>query len=302
MRMPLRGCVNPHCILLAASSPQMVCSASMTWNGFPLQKYLERIGLSLPPGADEQGLQRLHSCQAFSIPFENLDIHLGRSISLEPPDLAAKILERNRGGYCFELNGIFLLALEALEFTARPCAARVLYRPEGPGPRTHEAIIVTIDGRNWLADVGFGGPGLRLPLRMVQDQIQEQYGERYRLKRDRDFGIVLQKESGNEFLNLYAFNDSELTLAVDLEMANHYTSTWPSSVFRLHRMCSLARPWGRVTLSDMELTTYRDGQSVSRTLPAGPAYVAAISEHFGIDLDAKYEEFIPLETSGARTA
>jgi N-hydroxyarylamine O-acetyltransferase len=155
-------------------------------------------------------------------------------------------------------------------------------------------LIVTISGNKWLADCGFGGPGLRSPLALITDQIQEQYGERYRLRQDPELGMVLQKETQNIFIDIYAFNENELTLDIDIDMANHFTSTWPASIFRLHRMCSLAHPWGRVTLSDMELAVYRDGQCVKCTLPAGPEYMASIAEHFGIDIDARYEDLAPL--------
>ena len=62
-------------------------------------------------------------------------------------------------------------------------------------------------------------------------------------------------------------------------------------------MCALPKPWGRITLSDMELNIYQDGQSVSRILPPGPEYMAAIAEHFGIKLNAEYADFAPLDTA-----
>jgi len=266
----------------------------MNSTGFPLQKYFERIGLRRPPQCDLEGLRQLHSGHAFSIPFENLDIHLGQTISLKPEDLVSKILHRKRGGYCFEMNGLFFLALTALDFEVRQLTARVLYGRTDPGPRTHHVLIVTIEGREWLADVGFGGHGLRLPIAFGTDQVQEQYGERYRLKRDPKLGTVLQKETQSEILDLYAFREDELTLQTDLEMGNHFTSTWPASIFRLRRMCSLAQPWGRITLSNMDLTISRDGQSISRVLSAGPEYMSAIAEHFGIHLNARYEDLAPL--------
>jgi len=262
--------------------------------GFPIAQYLKRIGLSSNPGPDEDGLCLIHSAQAFAIPFENFDIHLGRPISLSPKDLIDKILSRKRGGYCFELNGLFRLALTALGFTVHPRLARVLYGRKDAGARTHQVLIVTISGKRWLADNGFGGPGLRLPLPLNTGQVQEQFGEVYRLRRDPELGTVLQKETRHGFSDLYAFDENELTLEIDIETANHVTSTWPSSVFRLRRMASLPDPTGRVTLADMELAIYRNGQSVSRTLPAGPQYMAALTEHFGIDLDARYEDFKPL--------
>ncbi len=272
----------------------LLFSLPMISADFPLAQYLTRIGLSHPPSPNEDGLQQIHSAQAFSIPFENLDIHLGRPISLDPKVLAAKILERKRGGYCFELNGIFRLALAALGFSVRPHLARVLYGRNDPGPRTHQVLIVTISEKKWLADAGFGGPGIRSPLPLVTGQIHEQYGERYRLQSHPELGTVLQKESQNLFFDLYCFDENELTLDIDIEMANHFTSTWANSIFRLHRMCSLPHPWGRVTLSDMELTIHRDGQSLSKALPAGSSYISALAEHFGIDMDARYEDLAPL--------
>jgi N-hydroxyarylamine O-acetyltransferase len=280
--------------LLVGNAGLMIFSGSMAATDFPLSRYLERIGLASPPAPDEEGLRRTHSAQVFSIPFENIDIHLARPISLKPEDLIAKVLERKRGGYCFELNGIFLMALKILGFTARPHMARVLYGRKDPGPRTHEVVAVTISGREWLADTGFGGPGLREPIPMIPDRICEQYGERYRLRRDPGLGMVLQKETQNSFLDLYSFNENELTIELDIEIGNYYTSTSPASIFRSQKMCFLPQPGGRTTLTDMELTIHRGGQSISRTLPPGPEYIAALASYFGIDVDAKYEDLAPM--------
>lgn len=236
----------------------------------------------------------MHAAQAFSIPFENLDIHLGRAISLKPEDLAAKLIYRHRGGYCFELNGIFGLALKTMGFAVRPLLGRGIYGRPGPGARTHQVLIVTISGRNWLADNGFGGPGLRSPLLLVKDRIEEQFGERYRLRQDPEFGMALQKESKGTFIDLYSFDEKEVTLDADIEMANHFQSTSPDSIFRVRRICVFPHPWGRVTLNDMELSIHRDGQVTSQTLMPGPSYLDAIARHFGINLNAAYEDFLPL--------
>ncbi len=276
----------------------MLFSASMNAIEFPLSHYLERIGLSNAPVPDEKGLHELHARQAFSIPFENLDIHLGLTISLNPEILISKIVHDRRGGYCFELNGLLALALKALGFAVQALLARVIYGRSEFGPRTHQVLIVTISGHSWLADCGFGGPGLRLPLSIIPDQIQEQYGDRFRLWRKPKWGMVLQKEINGAFEDLYVFNEDEQTIDDDIEMANHFTATWPFSIFRLRRMCSLHKSWGRVTLSDMELSIHRDGHTRKRMLPPGREYLEAIEEHFGIRLNAAYEDFAPLSRSG----
>jgi N-hydroxyarylamine O-acetyltransferase len=227
---------------------------------FSLDLYLKRIGITLPPPVNAEGLRRMHSAQVFSIPFENIDIHLGRPISLKQQDLVSKIVNRNRGGYCFELNGIFLMASRAMGFDVFPQMARVLYGRNAPGPRTHEVLIVSLEGQKWLADTGFGGPGLRDPIPMIPDCTFQQYGEFFRLRHDADLGLVLQKKTKEVFLDLYSFNQNELTLESDIDTANHYTSTSPASIFRQQRMCSLPQPWGGTTLTGLELRIHRNGE------------------------------------------
>jgi arylamine N-acetyltransferase len=145
----------------------MIFSGHMNTTAFPLSQYLERIGLSTAPKPNEEGLRQVHSAQAFSIPFENIDIHFGRPISLNSADLVEKILRQKRGGYCFELNGIFHRALKALGFSVRPHMARVLYGRPAPGGRTHEVLVVAVSGKKWLADTGFGAR-LRAPSRSLR--------------------------------------------------------------------------------------------------------------------------------------
>lgn len=258
---------------------------------FPITQYLKRIGRTGPPRPDADWLNEIHTAQVFSIPFENLDIHLGRSISLKPEDLVEKLLHRNRGGYCFELNELLRMALKAAGFAVRPFLARVLYQRREPGPFTHEGLLVAISGQDWLCDTGFGGPGLRSPIPLVAGRIFEQFGERFLLKHTRDNEWILQKKTDSGFLDLYMFQDLPV-LDIDIEMSNHFTSTWPSSIFRLHRMCARPNPTGRVTLLDMELAIHEGEWKRNETLPDGIAYMEALSEYFRISLDAEYEDFI----------
>jgi N-hydroxyarylamine O-acetyltransferase len=263
----------------------------MNSNKFPISLYLERISLGKMPPPDVEGLKQIHAAQVFSIPFENLDIHLGRTFSLQPEHLVSKLLNRSRGGYCFELNAMLRMALDAAGFAVRPLLARVLYNLSEPTTFTHEVLIVTLSGQDWLADAGFGMPGLRLPLPMIPDRVYEQYGDYYRLKGDPVLGWVLQRRSKEVFRDLYAFRDQWIQDA-DIEMANHFTATWPGSFFRTHKLCMLPKPWGRITLFDMELTIHRRGQSTHKILSPGPAYMEALIENFGITLDSDYTNFV----------
>lgn len=122
-----------------------------------LDAYLARLGLGLPPLADIDGLTTLQRAHRLAIPFENLDIRLGRGISLDPGHVFEKLVHKRRGGYCFEQNQLFLRALQAIGFDARPLLARVWLVAEGVPPRTHTLNLVRINGEDWIADAGFGG-------------------------------------------------------------------------------------------------------------------------------------------------
>ena len=120
----------------------------MSTADFDLNAYLARIGLSVPQGTevDVALLHRVHRAQALSIPFENFDICLGRSIKLDAQSLQDKLVQQQRGGYCFEVNGLLLLALQALGYEARALLCRVHTNGQSTG-RTHQIILVSLAGQ-----------------------------------------------------------------------------------------------------------------------------------------------------------
>lgn len=124
---------------------------------FDRDAYLARIKYEGPLIPSLETLQGLHRAHVMTVPFENLDIHLGRSISLAPADLFRKIVVERRGGYCFELNGLFALLLEALGIAVTRLAARVCSGAEGVRPRSHQLLMVKMGTSVWIVDVGFGG-------------------------------------------------------------------------------------------------------------------------------------------------
>lgn len=128
-----------------------------------LDAYLKRIGYTAAPEADVNTLRGLHRAHAATIPFENLDIVLDRTIDLDLGHVQDKLVRDQRGGYCFEHNLLFAAVLERLGYAVTRLAARV--QPARPGPRTHMLLRVVADGDPWLADVGFGASLLEpLPL------------------------------------------------------------------------------------------------------------------------------------------
>ena len=265
----------------------------MNETDFPLDEYLERIGLGSMVSADEAGLEELHRAQVYSIPFENFNIILGRGVSLDPRDLLRKLVLQRRGGYCFELNGLFLLALLHAGFSARPLLARVHSRGE-PGGRTHQLSLVTAGGRDWIADVGFGSNGLRAPIPFELERVSDQDGYRYRLTHAGPFGTMLQLEQENGWQDLYSFDLGYVSPA-DIELSNHYTSTHPECFFTWARVANLPRRTGRVSLMDFALTEIEGKQERELELQAGPAYLEALEKYFGIRLDADYDALRPVK-------
>ena len=153
-------------------------------DSFDLSLYFRRIGYSGPAAADTATLHALMRHQLFAIPFENLDVQAGKIVSMEPDDIANKLLRQRRGGYCYELNGLFTMALEALGIAWRFIAARPMFYP-ARRPKTHMAVVAEVEGRQWLCDLGFGSYGIRAPLALDEldtDIIQD--FDTFRLSRD----------------------------------------------------------------------------------------------------------------------
>src|SRR5215216_2507286 len=145
-----------------------------------LDKYFERIGYSGFPVANLQTLRELHLLHLQRIPYENLDVFCLVGVKLDPDSLTCKILQRRRGGYCFEQNGLFLMALTELGFNVTANLARVHRNRPAPGGRTHHINLVELDGETWICDVGFGGSAFRYPLKLEADVEVDQMRERFR--------------------------------------------------------------------------------------------------------------------------
>lgn len=245
--------------------------------------YLDRIGVSGPLKPDVDTLNTLHRAHVMTIPFENLSVHLpGEEISLELDALVDKVVARRRGGFCYELNGLFAALLESVGFGVERLAARTYSAMSAAftdRPLDHVALRVTdAAGGVWLADVGFGKHS-ELPLR---------YGERGE-QRDA-FGTLQVVETGDGRFDVlldgapqYRVDPRALALA-DFEMGRWFQVTSPASLFRQSLICSLPTVDGRITLSGRKLiTTDAEGRR-ERVLKDDAAILAAYQELFGIAL------------------
>ena len=241
--------------------------------------YLERIGYDGPREPGEETLVALHRAHMLAVPFENLDIHLGIANVLDPARVFDKVVTRRRGGWCYELNGMFALLLEHLGFAVtRYSAAVVLVDPPSPD-FAHLTLRVDLD-RPWLADVGFGASFTR-PLRFDDEGDQERDGNVYRLAQGRDGRMVLHENGGPQ----YAFALEPRAMEEFAEMCVLQQTT-PGSHFLDAPICSRATEEGRESLSGMRLiTTTKDGRS-ERELASEEERTAVLRDVFGIDLGA----------------
>ncbi len=255
-------------------------------NTFDLDRYCERTGAPGSGAATLDRLTELQRAQAFTIPFENFDIQLGRGVNLEPGHVFAKLVCSRRGGYCFELNSLLLRALQAAGFSARALLGRVHVSGE-PSGRSHHIGLVEADGRQWIADAGFGGMCPRAPLLLEHGVEQDQDGWVFRLV-DSALGQLLQLRGPQGWIDLYSF---DLTPVVDgdITYGNHFTSTHPQSFFTTSRIASIAIDGGRLALFNFEVSSLGTGDDARTTLADDASYLTGLQTHFGIELDADYQ-------------
>lgn len=220
--------------------------------GFDLDAYLARIGYGGPVDPTVACLDALHLAHVSSIPFENLDILLGRPIHLDLESLQDKLVRGRRGGYCFEHNILFAAALEAIGFRVTRLAARVRLGTGEVTARTHMVLRVDAEGSEWLADVGFGGGSVLQPIPLEPGPVVEQFGWSFRLIDD-DAGRVLQALRPDGWLDYYSFT-FEAQHPIDYEVANHYTSTHPNSPFTRIATVQLSSPDRSLVLRGHTLT------------------------------------------------
>lgn len=209
----------------------------MLWpmTGFSLSAYLDRIGLDRVPVTPD-GLLALQRAQLRAIPFESIDPYLGRTPATDMDAIFAKLVTGGRGGYCFELNALLAAAMEALGFPLRRSLARVRKGLPRGGPRSHLMMQCELDGRRYLVDAGYGGPGALVPLRIDRDDPQEAPNGLYRLWTDTATGErVLDKDTDRGWFPLYGFDDAHVG-EMDIGAANYICANWREMPFPNHLM------------------------------------------------------------------
>lgn len=246
--------------------------------------YLARIGYAGNPLPDLDTLRELHLSHLRAIPFENLAIHAGEKIVLDEAALYAKIVGRRRGGICYELNGLFAWLLRALGFEVTLLAANVhVGETELTPDFDHMVLMVTIDGRRYLADVGFGDSFL-LPLALTENggAADGDGMPAYAIETADGHHTLLRTDTGTPARSVFRFTTTPHSLA-EFEPRCDFHQHSPDTHFRRKIVCSRATPHGRITLRGAELIVEGEGERRVTTLDTPEQVALALRAHFGME-------------------
>ncbi|MFC5749615.1 arylamine N-acetyltransferase family protein [Actinomadura rugatobispora] len=283
----------------------------LAWQGelLDLDAYLARIGYEGDRSPTLETLRRLQGGHVTSIPFENLEIFLGRPVLLGVEAVQDKLVRHRRGGYCFEHTELFAAALERLGFTFTALSARVSLGFDKLLPATHALVRVEVDGGLWICDVGFGA-GPLAPLPFEDGAEAEQGGWAYRLERlTGDAGGLpgaqewaLHQRGPEGWLRRHTFMLAP-SYRIDYEVGNHFVSTHPNSPFTGRAYSQRYAPDVQYQLDGTRLTaTHADGRADAvevRELEPGEV-PKVLAETFGVELAAADASRLVGELSRAR--
>ncbi len=268
-----------------------------------LAAYLQRIELSERPSPDPAGLELLQRAHRLAIPFENLDIRLGRQIHIDSDSVFEKLVTRRRGGYCFEQNRLFSDMLVLAGLPNRPLLARVHQGSPSaePPPRTHVLLLADIAGESWIADAGFGGSYVA-PLRLTDGATATAPdGIRHRLRRVGEPGSLagewmverLVPGGASDWQAQYGFDVAEVA-ASDLALANHWTSTAPTSRFLGVHMVTITLPFGFASMIDRSVSVWENGSDHRTDIDDVDAYRETLASRFRLPMSESDLAALPL--------
>jgi len=252
-------------------------------NPIDLNAYFERIGWSGSTSPNLETLAGLLRSHMSRIPFENLDVLLGRPIRLDLEALQRKLVLARRGGYCFEQTTLFAAVLEQLGFVLTRHTARVVtFVPRHASPRTHMFLTVLLPEGTFIADPGLGGFAPRVAVPLVDGKRVQAGQEVHWMARDAGLW-VLRTQADDRVVDCWV-SSLEVDNLIDFELGNHYTATHPMSPFVNRLMMRALTPSGRVTVMNRDVTIRSGGRSHTTQLADRAALRSLLAEYFGFDL------------------
>jgi N-hydroxyarylamine O-acetyltransferase len=251
-------------------------------NEMSVQKYLKRIGIEKVENPSLDFLAKLQPAHLYSIPFEDLDIPDRTRIILSNERIYNKIVPTKRGGFCYELNGLFHWLLTQLGFKVDLLSARVYNHQKqelGPG-FDHMTLLVHLE-KDYLVDVGFGD-SFRLPIEMPSGECKDVSGH-YRIYNIDSNNFELRRFEDDEWKLQYSFTTFPRNFSDYNDMCDFQQDS-PTSHFRTRMKCTIATPTGRITLSNNSLTITRNGEKERSEITDNRQFLLLLFEYFGIKL------------------
>lgn len=249
---------------------------------FSLDGYFGRIGWDgarEPTRATLESILRAHMTR---VPFENLDVLLGRGIRVDLDGVYAKLVTARRGGYCFEHGTLLLAALQHLGFQPAAHAARVIHlRPRSEAPLTHMFLTVQMAGTTFVLDPGFGGHAPRVPVPLTGDDVREGNDVHRMVRQGSEWALEARIDGVPTLLWSSSVERAE---PVDFVMANHFVSTFPESPFVTRLMLRALTPTVRVSMMNQDVTVRDAAGQRTRTMANRAELRQLLIEHFGFDL------------------
>ena len=246
-----------------------------------IRAYLQRLNYTGAIAPNAGTLRLLQLAHLRTVPFENLSIHSGEPVVLDDRALFEKIVSRRRGGFCYELNGLFAALLRGLGFEVEMLSAQVANAEGIFGPDFDHMTLMVKRADRWLVDVGFGDSFLE-PLRLDEESTQGHGNHTYRIEREGEFLVLMKQTNENEWKSQYRFTLKPYQYSDFAEMCR-YHQTSSQSHFTRARICSRATTDGRITLSGLRLiTSADDGLRQERILTNDEEYATILRDHFGI--------------------
>ena len=252
---------------------------------FEIQAYFRRLGLPEPerrPACTRALLEQLQLAHVTRIPYENLDILAGRPLPMTWQDQFAKMVEKRRGGYCFELNGLFAFLLSALGCEVTTFMGRFLRGETAIPMRRHRVIRAVCAEGTFICDAGVGQSAPRFPLELVLDRVQEQFGETYKITREPFFGWVIHDLHRGQWRRFYSFTEEE-QLDIDFVMPSYYCETSPDSIFNKTLMLSIKTLDGRKTIDGRLFLMFSPAGVTEKQISSANELNKLLEEHFNLD-------------------
>lgn len=263
------------------------------YNQSEITTYLKKINYQGDNSVNLHNLRQLQYCHLLRIPYENLSAMNGSPVLLDESSLYDKIISHDRGGYCFELQGLFYYLLKSLGYQVEQFAGRFMDEPGHIQMRRHRVLVMTLEGKRYVCDVGVRSESSRFPLELVEDVIQSDCVGDYYYKKDPFYGWVqMQRLKGKDWKTILGFTE-EKQIDDDYVMPSFYCEKHPDSTFNKFMKISIFTDKANLNIVGNEYRVFAEGRIQERRQIQNDTEARRIlAEHFHIQVPPDYKKLL----------